>query len=52
MSFLAKQDKSVFESIQKEFHRQNTSIELIASENFVSGNSNGSTRFGHDEQIC
>ncbi|UXS37626.1 serine hydroxymethyltransferase [Staphylococcus delphini] len=36
MSFLAKQDKSVFESIQKEFHRQNTSIELIASENFVS----------------
>ncbi|ARJ50278.1 serine hydroxymethyltransferase [Staphylococcus lutrae] len=36
MSFLAKQDQSVFESIQQEFHRQNNNIELIASENFVS----------------
>ncbi|MBA8778212.1 serine hydroxymethyltransferase [Staphylococcus schleiferi subsp. coagulans] len=36
MSFIAKQDKSVFEIIQKEFNRQNSNIELIASENFVS----------------
>ncbi|CAD7359174.1 serine hydroxymethyltransferase [Staphylococcus schleiferi] len=36
MSFIAKQDKSVFEIIQKEFDRQNSNIELIASENFVS----------------
>ncbi|WP_428700878.1 serine hydroxymethyltransferase [Staphylococcus coagulans] len=36
MSFIAKQDKPVFEIIQKEFNRQNSNIELIASENFVS----------------
>ncbi|UXR77873.1 MULTISPECIES: serine hydroxymethyltransferase [unclassified Staphylococcus] len=36
MSFIAKQDKAVFDAIQKEFNRQNNNIELIASENFVS----------------
>ncbi|QLK86516.1 serine hydroxymethyltransferase [Staphylococcus sp. 17KM0847] len=36
MSFIAKQDQSVFDAIQKEFNRQNNNIELIASENFVS----------------
>ncbi|MCD7034673.1 serine hydroxymethyltransferase [Metabacillus sp. GX 13764] len=36
MEFLPKQDEAVFEAIQKEFKRQQTKIELIASENFVS----------------
>ncbi|OHS37904.1 serine hydroxymethyltransferase, partial [Staphylococcus sp. HMSC62A08] len=31
-----KQDKVIFEAIQKEYNRQNGNIELIASENFVS----------------
>lgn len=36
MSFLAKSDPEVFSWIQKEAHRQEETIELIASENFVS----------------
>ncbi len=36
MSFISKQDKAVADAIQKEYHRQNKHIELIASENFVS----------------
>ncbi|AZB40909.1 serine hydroxymethyltransferase [Bacillus sp. FJAT-42376] len=36
MTFLQKQDPSVFEAMQKELKRQQTKIELIASENFVS----------------
>ena len=36
MDDLKKQDKQVFDAIQKEFERQNNNIELIASENFVS----------------
>jgi glycine hydroxymethyltransferase len=31
-----KQDQEVYHSIRKELHRQNTTLELIASENFVS----------------
>ncbi|BBD89486.1 serine hydroxymethyltransferase [Staphylococcus caprae] len=36
MSYIEKQDKVIFEAIQKEYNRQNGNIELIASENFVS----------------
>ncbi|MGD6816534.1 serine hydroxymethyltransferase [Metabacillus sp. 113a] len=36
MTFLQKQDLSVFEAMQQELKRQQTKIELIASENFVS----------------
>jgi len=36
MSYIEKQDKVIFEAIQKEYQRQNSNIELIASENFVS----------------
>lgn len=36
MSYIEKQDKAIFEAIQKEYQRQNSNIELIASENFVS----------------
>ncbi|MTH54024.1 aminotransferase class I/II-fold pyridoxal phosphate-dependent enzyme [Bacillus mangrovi] len=36
MTFLQEKDPSVFEAIQKELKRQQTKIELIASENFVS----------------
>ncbi|MBO1199688.1 serine hydroxymethyltransferase [Staphylococcus simiae] len=36
MSYIAKQDKVIAEAIDREFQRQNTNIELIASENFVS----------------
>ncbi|MBS2970859.1 serine hydroxymethyltransferase [Metabacillus sp. KIGAM252] len=36
MTFLQKQDPSVFEAMQQELKRQQTKIELIASENFVS----------------
>ena len=36
MSYIEKQDKVIFEAIQKEYDRQNSNIELIASENFVS----------------
>ncbi|MFK2825616.1 serine hydroxymethyltransferase [Bacillus sp. B190/17] len=36
MSTLKDQDSAVFEAIQEEFKRQQTKIELIASENFVS----------------
>lgn len=36
MSYIEKQDKVIFEAIEKEFNRQNNNIELIASENFVS----------------
>lgn len=36
MSYIEKQDNAVFEAIHNEFKRQNSHIELIASENFVS----------------
>ncbi|MDH9976858.1 serine hydroxymethyltransferase [Staphylococcus capitis] len=36
MSYIEKQDKVIFEAIQKEYDRQNSNIELIVSENFVS----------------
>ncbi|HEJ7520363.1 TPA: serine hydroxymethyltransferase [Staphylococcus aureus] len=36
MSYIAKQDKVIAEAIEREFQRQNSNIELIASENFVS----------------
>ncbi|WP_457802536.1 serine hydroxymethyltransferase [Staphylococcus aureus] len=36
MSYITKQDKVIAESIEREFQRQNSNIELIASENFVS----------------
>ncbi|MGJ8368864.1 serine hydroxymethyltransferase [Staphylococcus capitis] len=36
MSYIEKKDKVIFEAIQKEYDRQNSNIELIASENFVS----------------
>ncbi|HEE8814957.1 TPA: serine hydroxymethyltransferase [Staphylococcus aureus] len=36
MSYITKQDKVIAEAIEKEFQRQNSNIELIASENFVS----------------
>ncbi|MCX6136505.1 MAG: serine hydroxymethyltransferase [Ignavibacteriales bacterium] len=36
MSILEQQDKPVFEAIANEMNRQNTKLELIASENFVS----------------
>lgn len=36
MSYITKQDKVVAEAIEREFQRQNSNIELIASENFVS----------------
>jgi len=36
MDDLKKQDRQVFDAIQKEVERQNNNIELIASENFVS----------------
>ncbi|MDX1960806.1 MAG: serine hydroxymethyltransferase [Leptospiraceae bacterium] len=35
-SFIESQDKEIFEALQKEDQRQNDSLELIASENFVS----------------
>ncbi|HCY5913223.1 TPA: serine hydroxymethyltransferase [Staphylococcus aureus] len=36
MSYITKQDKVIAEAIDREFQRQNSNIELIASENFVS----------------
>ncbi|HDI1526183.1 serine hydroxymethyltransferase [Staphylococcus aureus] len=36
MSYITKQDKVISEAIEREFQRQNSNIELIASENFVS----------------
>ncbi|XRE61842.1 serine hydroxymethyltransferase [Staphylococcus aureus] len=36
MSYITKQDKVIAEAIKREFQRQNSNIELIASENFVS----------------
>lgn len=36
MSYITKQDKVIAEAIEIEFQRQNSNIELIASENFVS----------------
>ena len=36
MKDLKKQDREVFDAIEKEFEREQTHIELIASENFVS----------------
>ena len=33
---LAETDPDVFDAVQHELHRQNTGLELIASENFVS----------------
>lgn len=36
MSYITKQDKVIAETIEREFQRQNSNIELIASENFVS----------------
>ncbi|EOD3798902.1 TPA: serine hydroxymethyltransferase [Staphylococcus aureus] len=36
MSYITKQDKVIAEAIEREFQRQNSDIELIASENFVS----------------
>lgn len=36
MSYINKQDKVIAEAIEREFQRQNSNIELIASENFVS----------------
>ncbi|HCZ0150874.1 TPA: serine hydroxymethyltransferase [Staphylococcus aureus] len=36
MSYITKQDKVIAEAIEREFQRQNSNIESIASENFVS----------------
>ncbi len=36
MSYITKQDKVIAQAIEREFQRQNSNIELIASENFVS----------------
>ena len=36
MSYIEKQDITLFDAMEKEFQRQNNNIELIASENFVS----------------
>ncbi|EVU81299.1 serine hydroxymethyltransferase [Staphylococcus aureus] len=36
MSYITKQNKVIAEAIEREFQRQNSNIELIASENFVS----------------
>ncbi|EOD4499797.1 serine hydroxymethyltransferase [Staphylococcus aureus] len=36
MSYITKEDKVIAEAIEREFQRQNSNIELIASENFVS----------------
>lgn len=36
MSYITKQDRVIAEAIEREFQRQNSNIELIASENFVS----------------
>ncbi|HDA7167123.1 TPA: serine hydroxymethyltransferase [Staphylococcus aureus] len=36
MSYITKRDKVIAEAIEREFQRQNSNIELIASENFVS----------------
>ncbi|HCY7797543.1 TPA: serine hydroxymethyltransferase [Staphylococcus aureus] len=36
MSYITKQDKVIAEAIEREFQRQNSNIELIVSENFVS----------------
>ncbi|WP_312594599.1 serine hydroxymethyltransferase [Staphylococcus aureus] len=36
MSYITKQHKVIAEAIEREFQRQNSNIELIASENFVS----------------
>ncbi|EOD7690221.1 serine hydroxymethyltransferase [Staphylococcus aureus] len=36
MSYITKQDKVIAEAIEREFQRQNSNVELIASENFVS----------------
>ncbi|HDE4302092.1 TPA: serine hydroxymethyltransferase [Staphylococcus aureus] len=36
MPYITKQDKVIAEAIEREFQRQNSNIELIASENFVS----------------
>lgn len=36
MSYITNQDKVIAEAIEREFQRQNSNIELIASENFVS----------------
>ena len=36
MSYITKPDKVIAEAIEREFQRQNSNIELIASENFVS----------------
>ncbi|HID4964214.1 TPA: serine hydroxymethyltransferase [Staphylococcus aureus] len=36
MCYITKQDKVIAEAIEREFQRQNSNIELIASENFVS----------------
>ncbi|HCW9255794.1 TPA: serine hydroxymethyltransferase [Staphylococcus aureus] len=36
MSYITKQDKVIAEAIERGFQRQNSNIELIASENFVS----------------
>ncbi|MBS3327998.1 serine hydroxymethyltransferase [Staphylococcus aureus] len=36
MSYITKQDKVIAEAIEREFQRQNSNIELIASKNFVS----------------
>lgn len=36
MSYITKKDKVIAEAIEREFQRQNSNIELIASENFVS----------------
>ncbi|HCZ1582724.1 TPA: serine hydroxymethyltransferase [Staphylococcus aureus] len=36
MSYITKQDKVIAKAIEREFQRQNSNIELIASENFVS----------------
>ena len=35
MSYIAKQDPTLYKAIQDERKRQQTNIELIASENFV-----------------
>ena len=48
MSYITKQDKVIAEAIGENFRRQNSNIELIASENFVSEAVMQLTRFSVD----
>ena len=44
-------DKELFAIIEAEKERQNTTLQLIASENFTSPGSSGGDRFGPHQQV-